>query len=567
MVLMNDLPLEIFLYTRDYLHPEKSVEVLRKYDSFDERCITQEAKWSWRNFLSMSTHEYWQVIRRHTIILSLNKYESRKYLLKESFRNSVNAVIADPSKQLELTVEASPSLPYSSMMEILMTSSVSSLFSSSIQFEKIPIPNISSLHTLIISQGLPYQTSHELSFPNLRVLHLGERNRPIHSNLGNFPLLSVLRIDCFVSVNSLNAFPLEQLEELAFICNSSDFLPSLARMKSLITLEFNKLLYPADFSLPKLPMPFLRSLTVWQIRSIDVSGLKNLKRLKVGSVKQINGLSDIYPTLRYFSVTDDAQSLRETIDTMEDMGISVDSIQVNELCPLLNSVLYESNKALKVDVNLTSSESFYSRPSLSIHPKINSFQIKMGLPYISAGDYEDEKSQERYFQKVRLDSVTLRNISMFKNVHQLILRHCYNLDNISAVRNVPYLTIDRCQNINDFSCLGSQRCLALENINNMKNQDIENLGNVRFLRIVCCDGLSEVKSLSKNLYLYIIGCNFLQNIHLTGTDYIAVYISLCSQLQHMEISGKVYCCELTNCTLLDLEELERYSGNVTNKHW
>jgi hypothetical protein len=564
---MNDLPLEIFLYTRDYLHPRKSVEVLRKYDDFNERCIRQEAKWSWRNFLSMSTHEYWQVIRRHAIILSLNKYESRKYLLKESFRNSVNAIVADPSKQLELIVEASPSLPYSSMMEVLMASSVSGLFSSSIQFEKIPIPNIHSLQTLIISQGLPYQTNHEMSFPNLRVLHLGERNRPIHSNLGNFPHLSVLRIDCFVSVNCLNSFPLEQLEELAFVCNSSDFLPSLVRMKSLRTLEFNKLLHPADFSLPKLPTPFLQSLTVWQIRSIDVSGLTNMKRLKIGNVKQINGLSDIYPTLRYFNITDDAHSLYETVDTMENMGISVDSIEVNELCPLLNSVLYESHKALKVDVNLTSFESFFSRPSLSIHPKINSFQIKMGLPFISTGDYEDEKSPERYFQKVRLDSVTLRNISMFKNVHQLILRHCYNLEDISAVRNIPYLTIDRCQNINDFSYLGSQRCLALENINNMKNQDLDHLGNVRFLRIVCCDGLSEIKTLSKNLYLYLIGSNFLQNIHLTGTDYHAVYISLCSQLKHLEISGKVYCCEVTNCALLDLKELEQYSGNVTNKHW
>jgi hypothetical protein len=70
---LHKIPLDIILFTREYLYPDwKSIDSCDGLTA-EEKFLLEEAKWSWRNFLSMSKNKHWQEVRRHAMIFSLNR--------------------------------------------------------------------------------------------------------------------------------------------------------------------------------------------------------------------------------------------------------------------------------------------------------------------------------------------------------------------------------------------------------------------------------------------------------------------------------------------------------------
>jgi hypothetical protein len=157
MLFLHELPLEIFLYIRDYLYPDDNNIIAvpeRRNDSFEEKFMTYEAKWSWRNFLSSCRNPNRQQIRKQTMIFSLNKYETRKFLTNSDFRSFVNRLVTFPAKQVALTVAPHTfSCYYSFSNKELELYPVASLCLTFFSEEKC-LPRLPFLQTLIISGGI-----------------------------------------------------------------------------------------------------------------------------------------------------------------------------------------------------------------------------------------------------------------------------------------------------------------------------------------------------------------------------------------------------------------------------
>ena len=73
------------------------------------------------------------------------------------------------------------------------------------------------------------------------------------------------------------------------------------------------------------------------------------------------------------------------------------------------------------------------------------------------------------------------NTLIFKNVHNLDLRHCENITDVSALGNVYNLSLRGCENISDVSALGNVHTLKLEHCD--KITDVSALRNVHTLSL------------------------------------------------------------------------------------
>jgi hypothetical protein len=536
MVFLYELPLEIFLYIRNYLyHVDNNILALadRNDDLFEEKFMTHEAKWSWRNFLSSSRNPNWQEIRKQIMIFSLNKYETRKYLTNADFRSCVNRLVAFPAKQVELSV-ASHTFSYYSFSNKTLELNPAVRIHLSFYSEEKCLPRCPFLQALIISGGI--KITRLMDLPNLTALHLTGDSYVAGTVCIDLPQLSVLRIDCPVNDDTFSLFPLEQVKELSFACHiHTDLSKFLPRWKTLNSLEVNNSLETeTDVPiLPKLPIPSLQSLSVSNFESIDVSGLFQLKKLKIEGVQQIHGLSDILPSLTYCSLA------------------------LWDVNPLLNDILTRSKDTLRVSLR----GSFHKRAPFTVHSKIRSLQIDTNILSVR------EVPPTRYFDFVSLCCPSFTDISMFRTVQHLVLDNCSNLTDIRSICHIPYLRIDYCPNIEDLSCLGSQHCLILSHMFNLKNSDIERFGNIHCLKLYKCSGITEVQNLWNNRFVGISYCDGLQTILLEGNDYVKVAIESCLQLNQLQVLGKVYCLKLVDCGKVDTNYLEQYRDKIAVKNW
>jgi hypothetical protein len=89
---ITELPVELYFVIRDFLicYPlEVDVDPFNRIEHY----FRQENNRSWRNFLSVRSDLDWELIRKKTIIWSLNKYESEKYLNDPLFQQSLHKKI------------------------------------------------------------------------------------------------------------------------------------------------------------------------------------------------------------------------------------------------------------------------------------------------------------------------------------------------------------------------------------------------------------------------------------------------------------------------------------------
>jgi hypothetical protein len=144
------------------------------------------------------------------------------------------------------------------------------------------------------------EITHLDSLPSLTTLCFTNLTKLVSVDL---PRLVTLRINCeLFFIDGFGLFPLEQLTDLS--CRIDfDPAPLFPRWKSLVTLEICKTSKGKCTHLPKLPIRSLQSLTVYYFDCIDVSGLSQLRKLVIRGVEEVRGLSDVYVSLKYFSIS------------------------------------------------------------------------------------------------------------------------------------------------------------------------------------------------------------------------------------------------------------------------
>jgi hypothetical protein len=554
VMIFHDLPIEVFLYLRNYLFTVNTVDSAGSYKSFEEKFVVQESKWSWNNFLSMSKNTNWQTIRRQTMVWSLNQFETQRYMTDIDQRSYINRRIADPSRQLGCFAIAS-----SHFVDKLFDTNPISFLTLRMLSTDVSLSSIQSLRCLTLSY-CPELTSLQ-GFPNLVALSIAPCDKLSFVDL---PLLSVLRIENRTPEMYLSVFPLEQLKELSFLlCFYESFIDRfLPRFISLTSLELSKLRNLPVLHLPRLPIPTLQSLSVHQFHTVDLTGLSCLQTLKLDSVKDLihhgDSGGDVFSQLKITVVREEDRSVQKSP--------CVGEISLVDSLPLLKKIRFLSGKnnntnnknnnskiinpcrtSTVVDASFSSWNNF-SSASLVVDSNIQNLEVRANIKNIMG------VTPERCFQRVFLLSKNLVDISMFQKVQSLALSYCSKVTDISSLSDVPYLSIRGCPNIINFSCLGSQRYLEIEENDHLKNEDIAKFGNILALTLERCNGFTVGKNLWKNRFITFRYCLNMCELHLEGDGYLKVCIEKCPKLYLLKVLGRVYSCEVNDCLQLGFKD-------------
>jgi hypothetical protein len=145
------LPVELFVHIRSWLYHNIDIGGFAESDDlYDiDRFLLYEAHWSWNNFLSVCNCEDWKVIRKKTMIWSLNADISLSYIENNGFRSSINNRVELPHQQIECRINYQNSRKLR-CSEVLQGNILGYL---SIQFCCLEVfPSCNSLHTLVLAE-------------------------------------------------------------------------------------------------------------------------------------------------------------------------------------------------------------------------------------------------------------------------------------------------------------------------------------------------------------------------------------------------------------------------------
>jgi hypothetical protein len=214
MTNIRDLPVELFLIIRSFL-----VEGLRISKEEEGTTSTTsrvaELSWTWTNFLSTSNHEVWRLIRKRTMIWSLNYCEVNACRGSGLHHHPISDDLKDAHK----------TDTFNSI--IVKNECIKDFLFSYSHITALRLPNyIRSLNNCFALSN----------FSKLTSLTLSEYNGGYFKV--QLPSLSTLSIKKGISGMSLESFPLEQLKQLSFRCRNKTMIPDFnARLSPLF--DFN----------------------------------------------------------------------------------------------------------------------------------------------------------------------------------------------------------------------------------------------------------------------------------------------------------------------------------------
>lgn len=102
-----------------------------------------------------------------------------------------------------------------------------------------------------------------------------------------------------------------------------------------------------------------------------------------------------------------------------------------------------------------------------------------------------------------VNCVNIKDVSSLSNCHNLVLSGCVNITDVSTLGSINNLDLSHCRNISDFSNLGNVKILNLSNTN---IKTCTGLGNNYILNLSNCDKLTDVSNLTKVHNLDISNC-------------------------------------------------------------
>jgi hypothetical protein len=530
------VPKELLLIIRSYLVVfniiEENVEELEIF-------VQEESGRSWRNFLATSNNQNWKTMRKETRIWSLNGKSFRKYLMNDLFRQYVNDRMANPAHQLHCrSFGGAKELPLlnSLLAEMVGASNIACINIRAYSFPKFP----SSRSLLSLNIGLSGSLEQLGDFPNLEILQFWKcPGLTTVGRMDNLKELHLKSIDKSVNENVVSQFPLEQLEKLVVIGRTVKEFPKFAhRLKSLRDLNLSVRTFSTyHYTFSAQEYPFLTSLIKLHLEyfnEVDLTGLTNLKHLSImgGLARPIVGRDEIYPNLKSFSFF---SSEEENMDFYETKLINV-------------------------------SDCTFFDPSRGNKPIVIPDQIQsLCLVFYQKGSLIC--SSNRSFHKVIVSSCSLYDYSMFSNVQILYLQDCRTLTDLTPFQNIPYLQLDNLSKVKSFSCLCNQKYLKISKCEGLTDEAVSHFGNIFHLHIFDCSSITVIKGLTYNRFIIIESNYNLEEIYLSGKDYILVSVKHNWRPVEVHLTGRVYSLEVTdteNCIVEDLKRNSSYLNGEEN---
>jgi hypothetical protein len=537
-----NLPIDLYILIRSYLFSHL-ILTEGNYDSI-EKFVLRESQRSWRNFLSISNHYDWKIVRKATMVWSLNNLESDKYLKEDSFRVYLDDRMDDPLLQLQcqLNESAFPAFSLDSALcrdfsnHFVYLSQLSSLSLSGCTFKEFP--SCESLQKLHLTNCKSVKNIG--TYPKLLFLFISKCDKLI--SLGTMKNLTHLRLNSAAASLIIPLFPLENLVHLSVFDATKTFLdciPRFLQKKSDNTIVCNlrelSLInneVSSTMVLPALPFQSLEKLSLACFHSIELNGLSQLKELCLEDVPEpgILGKEEIFPQLKVFSyIAGKADhsflSFLPNMDLLQERTVDL-SLSFSNDSPVDFSPILQEQKELK------------------------SFCLSVPECYLSFHSQEEGNDEQRIFHRLSLKLSVTEDLTNFPvhNIQILELIRCKNISSISPVKEIPYLRLTDLPNVKEFSCLGEhQKCLIIDYCPGLRDKDFRNFGKVFSLSVHGCENISVIQHLQEVRYLDIWGCCFLEKVDLEGMEYLFVEISSCSLLKQVNVEGRLYSLKIGNC--------------------
>jgi hypothetical protein len=528
------LPADVVLEIRSFLYSD-SAGSLCDYDGF----IAKENCWSWRNFLSVSNSEEWRSVRKDTMIWSLNKYESKRYLRDNSFRAIINDRVQGSKQKIALIYPDPMVYSLTQLHTVLDTSYIGLISVSNYRFTDFP--SCRSVHTIILHSTAQLRSLG--SYENLAVLKL--IGGSFLASIGRMGKLVALALN---SVRTSCLFPLEQLISFHLLQEEGKFGQHQHRFTSLEDLT---LINGISFSLPThgSALKKLKSLSLTDYEVANLSGLESLISLSVCRVATLLGKEEIFPQLR--KIQGDDYFVKEGINNYPQLN----KLVISQLP--YNFTVDQFNQSLQfptVVVSVQSGIRQFREEDLIIGAKVKSVEIQFldfrGFQGVLPG---------RYFDEIMLcGNGSFNDVSMFGSTQKVFLLGCSSITDISPLRNVPYLLLNHCDGVKDYSCLGSQHYLEIGDSSRLTDDQLNNFGKIRCLKILRCSQITRIERLTHNLYIDITYCNSVRSAVFDGVDYLNVKLN-CTNLAAVSIRGWIYSLSIgCNCSL-NPDLLENYT--------
>jgi hypothetical protein len=518
---ISQLPIELFFIIRDHLFRDVAA-CNQSFNSWFDVFSQNDSRRSWRNFLSASATKIWKLVRRTTMVWSLDCFQSKKYLTNKIYREYLLNRMFRPSEQLQLRIGHSKPIV--------------DIRNQPIVFSWIPRPLSLGLHTLKICHCQTITRLGDLK--TLKVLILENcKSLVFVGKMGRIKSLSLSE----VGVNLLRRFPLETIEHLLLVGDHVlEFKQNLGRFRSLKTLSLQWHFGP-PIQLPFLSYTSLETLELDGFTSIDVTGFINLKSLRYQSNKyrpgfglNIIGKEFLSSRLRKLYSNDDERfhySQLKSLDYSYDAS-SYQPINWNEINNIPN---------LKLDrCNLTSD-------AIVVGEGVQSLQLRvLNLKTVEFAD------PERIFGLLlfSLPFFSENDLWRFSHLEYVELYSMPYLTDISPIQQVPAIYINGCKAIQNFSCLGkSQRYLLLDCCDSLQNSDLASFSSIYILKIIYCPNITRIAEIDchSNSELMIFGCSNITTISFSGFQHLKVGIFACGALTTLNITGKIYLLLLQYC--------------------
>jgi hypothetical protein len=454
---------ELFIVIRDHLFQLSELRPPFDIDENVEDFNKDDSRRSWRTFLSVSKTRTWQLVRKHTMIWSLNCVNSEKYITDEIYKSYLQERMNLPHKQLQLQF-------------------------SNVFRRNSSIPNILSISELSTLKLLHEDIIHLADLKTVQSLTLGTCDKL--DLIGNLQALNCLSIHN-VKRELLSMFPLERLEKAALMNSISlvEFGADLHRFHSLRYLYMTCDLHVHHEDLPSLEcLNLLEFLVVKGYKSFDLSGLMNLKSLEYSwpaVPETITGKEQIFPRLRRLTC------LHDPYFNSNFNFPNLKSLNFNILRSLTNwNAINNIQNLFLRDINM-SVENFTVGENVK--------NLTLLLSRLNSIEFLNPKGI--YQLVICCKTFTEQQLALFSHLQSLEITCLHNIRNISAVKDVPILSIASCHYIENFSCLGSQSYLTIYNCYSLTDKDVENYGAVLYLSINFCEQLTEGREyIHSNLY-------------------------------------------------------------------
>jgi hypothetical protein len=506
------LPTEVFLVIRECLiefNVDDAIVGIREF-------VRREAERSWRSFLVVS--KTFALLRKETMVWSLNKMTFRKYLVDAQFRQDINDRMVNPANQLQsiYSPESECTIENVFVLEIISTSRIACISISS-SSHLMELPSSSGLQVLKLNDCPSVNRIGD--YPHLMTLEVNEC--PCLESIGRLENLQNLLFVFLASKTALpleellSQFPLEQIQQLSLGYITDAFFTLSTRLQGLQYLRLFQIFESSMIFTGGL-FPCLIELHTIDFTSVKLAGMAHLRHLEIRNTpnNQIFGKDAVYPQLKSFSHSYFSSDIEDS----------------------------SSPGLLKNVTRLSIEESQPSLPPdflLSMNKKVTSLDLYIQSQKVTIPD--------RFFEMVKLDCCYFNQASDFSKVQMLLLNHCPSVTDISPIKDIRFLQLMNLPEVQNFSCLGTQRYLMIHMCPSLSNEDVRGFGNVFHLCISYCRTISEVTTHLKgnNKFLTLTFCLGLKSVELSGDDYIQVRIIKCGNLDNFKIQGSIYSLDFT----------------------